>query len=322
MKNNILILSAGRRVELVQDCKTEAAKFPGEIKVYCTDLNPEMASACHVADAAFSVSRIDNPGYVDEIFALAKKQNIGLIIPTIDTELQKMADARERFAAEGIHIMVSDSELIRMCRDKRLTTALFQQYDINSPEIYERDNITFPCFAKPYDGSRSIGARYIHSAEELSYNFLCDPKMIFCRYIDIVNEFTEFTADLYYDRSGNLKCAVPRERLEVRTGEVSKAATRRNALYKLLIDKMKVFKGARGCITAQFFCKDSTTYGIEINPRFGGGFPLTYAAGGNYLNWLIREYLLNEDIPFFDEWENNLIMLRYDAKVLVHEAKN
>ncbi|SKO11952.1 carbamoyl phosphate synthase-like protein [Mycobacteroides abscessus subsp. massiliense] len=58
---------------------------------------------------------------------------------------------------------------------------------------------------------------------------------------------------------------------------------------------------------------------MEINPRFGGGFPLTYAAGGNYPGWLIQEYIGGQDIPFSDDWENNLIMLRYDAKVLVRE---
>ena len=144
---------------------------------------------------------------------------------------------------------------------------------------------------------------------------------MFCQLIDIAEEFQEFTVDMYYDRKGRLKCAVPRERLEVRTGEVSKGATRKNSLYGLLIENMAVLEGARGCITAQFFFngRNDTLYGVEINPRFGGGFPLTYAAGGNYPGWLIREYLYGEEILFFDRWENNLIMLRYDAKVLVHE---
>ncbi|MDO4906669.1 ATP-grasp domain-containing protein [Neisseria sp.] len=318
-KNNILILSAGRRVELVQDFQTEAAKFSDGIKVFAADLNPLMSPACHVADNAFEVPPISAENYIGSVFDLALAHNVGLIIPTIDTELQKLADARSRFEEAGIHIVVSDSELVTICRDKRFTAGLFARCDIATPEIYERENISFPCFAKPYDGSRSLGAKYIRSAEDLSYDILKDPKIIFCQYIDIANEFTEFTVDMYYDRSGRLKCAVPRERLEVRSGEVSKGATRRNGLYTLLTDKMPHLEGARGCITAQFFCKGSTVYGIEINPRFGGGFPLTYAAGGNYPGWLIREYLYGGKIPFFDEWENNLIMLRYDAKVLVHE---
>ncbi|MBF0803996.1 MULTISPECIES: ATP-grasp domain-containing protein [unclassified Neisseria] len=318
-KNNILILSAGRRVELVQNFQTEAARFSDGIQVLATDLNPRMSPACHAADGAFSVPPIAAANYIDNIFDLARQQGIGLIIPTIDTELQKLADARSRFEAAGIHIVVSDSELVALCRDKRATAGLFERCGIATPEIYGRENLTFPCFAKPYDGSRSIGAKYIHTAEDLSYDLLKDPKTIFCQYIDITNEFTEFTVDLYYDRSGRLKCAVPRERLEVRSGEVSKGATRRNGLYTLLAGKMAHLEGARGCITAQFFYNGSTLYGIEINPRFGGGFPLTYAAGGNYPGWLISEYLYGGAIPFFDQWENNLIMLRYDAKVLVHE---
>lgn len=321
MKTNILILSAGRRVELVQDFKTEATKFSDEIKIYCTDINPHMSSACHMADGAFSVTRIDDPNYIDEIFALAQKENIGLIIPTIDTELQKLADNRERFAAAGIHIIISDSDLISLCRDKRRTTALFQQYGINSPEIYRRDDITFPCFAKPYDGSRGIGAQAVNDPSELTPELLNDPKIMFCQLIDIQNTFKEFTVDIYYDKNGVAKCIVPRERLEVRSGEVSKGATRRNYLYDLLVTQLGKLDGARGCLTTQFFYHDEsqTVYGVEINPRFGGGFPLTYASGANYINWLIREYLYNEEIPFFDQWKNDLIMLRYDAKVLVHE---
>ena len=144
---------------------------------------------------------------------------------------------------------------------------------------------------------------------------------MFCQLIDIENEFSEFTVDMYYDRQGRLKCTIPRKRLEVRTGEVSKGITRKNSLYQTLLEKMAVLEGARGCITAQFFCNEETGefYGVEINPRFGGGFPLTYAAGGNYPGWLMREYLGDGEIPFSDDWENNLIMLRYDAKVLVHE---
>lgn len=320
-KNNVLILSAGRRVELVQDFQTEAAKFSDDVKILTTDLVPRMSSACHVSDGSFEVPLINDDSYIDSIFNLAVRENIGLIIPTIDTELQKLADERERFETAGIHIVVSDSDFIAQCRDKRKTADLFARYGIRSPKIYDREKLVFPCFAKPYDGSRAIGAKRIDTPACLTPEILDDPKLMFCELIDIENEFSEFTVDMYYDRQGRLKCAIPRERLEVRTGEVSKGATRRNALYKELVEKMAVLEGARGCITAQFFVSktDSTTYGVEINPRFGGGFPLTYAAGGNYPGWLIQEYIGGQDIPFSDDWENNLIMLRYDAKILVRE---
>ncbi|STZ75393.1 ATP-grasp domain-containing protein [Bergeriella denitrificans] len=316
---NILILSAGRRVELVQDCQREAARFSDGIRVFAADLNPALSSACHAADGAFAAPPARSADYADSILHLAQRERIGLIIPTIDTELAALAAARSRFEAAGIHIAVSDADLIARCRDKRQTAALFAGFGIESPAIYPRDKLTFPCFAKPYDGSRAIGARRIGSAAELTADMLADEKLMFCQLIDIENEFSEFTVDMYYDRQGRLKCAVPRERLEVRSGEVSKGITRKSALYAALREKMAVVPGARGCLTAQFFCrKDGTQfYGVEINPRFGGGFPLTYAAGGNYLGWLMREYLGGEDIAFTENWENNLMMLRYDAKILV-----
>ena len=320
-KGNILILSAGRRVELIQDFKTEAAKFSDGIRILTTDMNPRMSSACHVSDGAFSVPSIQSEDYIDRIFDLAVKEDIGLIIPTIDTELYKLSEARTRFEEAGIHIVISDSELVSLCRDKRKTVGLFARHGIRSPEVYDRNRLVYPCFVKPYNGSRAIGARRLDRAADLTPEILADSKLMFCQLIDIAEEFQEFTVDMYYDRKGRLKCAVPRERLEVRTGEVSKGATRRNSLYGLLIENMAVLEGARGCITAQFFFngRNDALYGVEINPRFGGGFPLTYAAGGNYPGWLIREYLYGEEIPFSDRWENNLIMLRYDAKVLVHE---
>ena len=204
-KNNVLILSAGRRVELVQDFQTEAAKFSDDVKILTTDLVPRMSSACHVSDGSFEVPLISADSYIDSIFDLAVRENIGLIIPTIDTELQKLADERERFEAAGIHIVVSDSDFIAQCRDKRKTASLFARYGIRSPEIYDREKLVFPCFAKPYDGSRAIGAKRIDTPACLTPEIVDDPKLMFCELIDIENEFSEFTVDMYYDHEGRLK---------------------------------------------------------------------------------------------------------------------
>ena len=69
--------------------------------------------------------------------------------------------------------------------------------------------------------------------------------------------------------------------------------------------------------------QSQSIYGIEINPRFGGGYPLSYLAGANFPQWLIQEYLTTDDeIPFFNDWEQNLMMLRYDDKVLVHNVNS
>jgi len=80
-------------------------------------------------------------------------------------------------------------------------------------------------------------------------------------------------------------------------------------------------QGAKGCLTIQVFYSETNKnlLGIEINPRFGGGYPLSYLAGANYPKYILQEYVLDQSIPFNENWDNNLLMLRYDAEVLVND---
>lgn len=280
-----------------------------------------MSAACQVADEAFAMPRVTNPSYMDKLLDLCLDCEIGLVVPTIDTELLDLARNRERFADQGIHLAISDESLIEVCRDKRRTSAFFSGLSIGTPAIYQRNRLTFPCFVKPYDGSRSVGASFVASQEALTPAMLADPKLMFMEFVD--DSHQEYTIDAYYNRAGCLCCLVPRHRLEVRDGEISKGVTRRHGVYDYLKDKIAKIEGARGCLTLQLFASsDFNRYAaLEINPRFGGGFPLSYTAGANYPGWLIDEYLLGRDVDFFGEWEADLMMLRYDAKVLVHGAR-
>jgi carbamoyl-phosphate synthase large subunit len=319
-EHHVLILSAGRRVELLKAFKLELNTRGLQSLVLATDSNPQLSAACQVADKAFAMPRVTAEGYLDELLALCIKESVGLVIPTIDTELLGLAQARERFLQEGIHLVISEEALIRACRDKRVTANLFESLNIETPGIFSPDQLVFPCFAKPYDGSRSIGAFKLGQATDLTSGMRSDPKLIFMEYID--SSFEEYTVDAYFDRVSSLKSLVPRHRLEVRDGETSKGVTRKNHVYHYLKERLSGLRGARGCVTVQLFAHPAGSQyaAIEINPRFGGGYPLSYAAGANYPGWLIDEYLLNKEVPFFDGWESNLLMLRYDSQVLVRDA--
>jgi len=319
MMKNILVLSAGRRVELVEAFRDELVKRSPSSKVYATDLRPEISAACRVADGAIAAPSVSSPEYIAFLLEQCKLLDIGLVVPTIDTELLLLAENQSAFQAIGVNLIISSSALVAKCRDKRKTGLLFIELDIETPTIYTPETLEFPCFAKPYDGSCSKGATLVRTsvdAEKLS----ADEKIMFMELVDA--SFSEYTVDLYYDARSNLKCMVPRERLETRAGEVSKGITRREMVYQYLLRRVQRLPGAVGCITLQlFFNKENPKFfAIEINPRFGGGFPLSYSAGANYPGWLIDEYLFGKEIEFFDGWENNLLMLRYDAKVLVHGA--
>jgi carbamoyl-phosphate synthase large subunit len=319
-KENILLLSAGRRVELLRAFKVEVKSRGIGGGVFATDMNPSTSAACRVADQAFRMPSVTDEGYLDELLKLCEEQRVGLVIPTIDTELIGLAAAKARFSESGIQIVISDEALVRTCRDKRQMAALFASLDIGTPALMDPSHLTFPCFSKPYDGSRSVGAKKLSAPSDLTDSMRNDPKLIFMEYID--STYDEFTVDAYFDRNGTLKCLVPRHRLEVRDGEVSKGVTRRGRVYDYLKDRLKKIQGARGCLTVQLFASSegSRYAALEINPRFGGGYPLSYAAGASFPGWLIDEYILGSAVSFFDEWQPDLLMLRYDAQVLVRDA--
>lgn len=319
---NVLITSAGQRVSLVKFFKKELQLMYPNNSLYTADLNPTLAPACHISDGFFSVPRVDSDIYISSLLKICIDNNIGLIIPTIDTELLVLSQNIDLFRENKINIVVSDSFFVESCRDKRLTNIFFQNSAIDIPRQFNRGNLSYPVFIKPCDGSLSKGIFIAYSVNDIKEEHLNNEKLMFMEYINN-NEYDEFTVDCYYNKQSTLCCVVPRRRIVVRAGEVNKAVTKKNRIVELFKSNLKYIKGARGCLTIQVFYhkKSEKILGIEINPRFGGGYPLSYLAGANYPKWILKEYFLNQTIEFFDDWEEDLLMLRYDAEVLVHDYK-
>lgn len=319
---NILITSAGKRVVLVQIFKKTLEALSQKSKVYTTDMKPEMAPAGYVSDGCFTVSRCTDSNYIDELLQICKENNIGVVIPTIDTELLVLSCNREKFEQCGVGVAVSDYDFIKICRDKRNTESFLSKLKIPVPQAIDKYNPVFPMFAKPYDGSLSTNLHIINGPEELTDKILEDPKLIFMEYID-KREYKEYTVDLYYGKDNHVKGIVPRERLEVRAGEINKGITRKNYILNFLKKRIEMLQGVRGCICMQLFYRESDNdiKGIEINPRFGGGYPLSYYANANYAEYMIKEYLLGEVVDYSEAWLDNTLMLRYDNDVIVYDAK-
>lgn len=318
MRHNILITSAGKRVALTKYFKETLSRFYPEAKVFTTDMNPQMAPAGYISDGCFKVPRVTDSTYPALLMNICEGNDIGMIIATIDTELLPLSDLKSKFAEKGVHVMVSDLPFIKTCRDKRNTGDFFERHGIRIPRPIDKYNPIFPMFAKPYDGSLSTNLHYIKTAEELTQEILDDPKLLFMEYID-KSVYKEYTVDMYYGRDNHLKCIIPRERIEIRAGEINKGRTAKNEILTSLKKRFEYIDGCVGCICVQLFFHPETKdmVGIEINPRFGGGYPLSYMCGGNFPELLIREYFMNEKVEYFDTWKDGMLMLRYDDAIYV-----
>jgi carbamoyl-phosphate synthase large subunit len=168
---------------------------------------------------------------------------------------------------------------------------------------------------KPRFGSASIGLAVVRDRVELE---------LATREGDFVVEQRapgdEYTIDTLVDTNGRCVGAVPRRRLEVRAGEVSKGVTARvERLLDLARCVSEALPGAYGPLTIQIFLDGSTeeTHVIEINPRFGGGFPLAFAAGAKFPRRLVEEILGIQPKSSVDDWRDGLVMLRYDEGIFV-----
>ena len=320
MNTNILITSAGQRVSLVREFQKELKIIYPQSKVSTTDMNPHLSAACNVSDSFFKVNRVTDSGYIPELLGICKNEGIKMIVPTIDTELLVLAKNKQLFKSEGIEVIISDEPFVSICRDKRMTNQFFTKHSILIPQAIDKANPSFPLFIKPFDGSLSVDTFLIQSKEELTEYHLTNERLLFMEYIS-KEEYDEYTVDIYVGKDHNIKCIVPRKRIWVRAGEVNKALSQKNCIVNFLKKRLGKIDGAIGCLTLQVFLnkQNDNIIGIEINARFGGGYPLSYLAGANFPKWLIQEYFLNESIDYTEDWEDNLLMLRYDDEVLVHD---
>lgn len=321
---NILISSAGRRVGLMACIRDSVARRGTHGAVLTID-SGSSSPASFVSDTTYRVPRCGDPGFVEAVLEFCERHQVGLVIPTIDTELPVYAAASGRFADIGVNVCISKPAVIHICCNKVATHEWLVENGF--PTVRQTDfqsvlsgsaGWPLPLVAKPYNGSASIGVRRIQSRPELEAVAQTAKDCI----IQEIAPGREFTINVYVDRSGACLCAVPHWRMEVRAGEVSKGITVKDPrLMDLAESVAEALPGAYGPLNIQCFMDDSGAMRIiELNARFGGGYPLAHHAGARFTDWLLDE-LNTKSLSHFDDWTDDLAMLRYDEAVFVSGAR-
>ncbi len=316
---NVLFSCIGRRVSLLKSFKQAAKSLKIEAKFYGSDRD-ELSPALQLCDDKFITKPILSDGYVPDLLRIVKDNRIGLIVPTIDTELHKLAENRSEFEKLGCRVLISSPEVVNICQDKRKTFKFLSRNGFDTPQTLslskalKDESLKMPLFLKPWDGSASRGNQIVNNRAELEFFGKRIPNCI-------VQEFVagqEFTCDCYVDFEMQVRCVVPRKRIEVRGGEVSKGQVVKDVNIMHAVKEVVEKLGAGpGVITIQLIASKSGMKFIEINPRFGGGAPLGIKAGANYPRWLLSEIIGNRLKIKFDGFQDGLTMLRYDSEVWV-----
>jgi carbamoyl-phosphate synthase large subunit len=315
---NVLFTCIGRRVSLLNAFRDAAKALKLKCRFFGTDITP-LSPALQVCDEKFVVKAVCHEGYIHQLLRIVRDNAITLIVPTVDLDLKHLAANREKFEKLGCRILVSSPEVVDICQDKRRTFTFLQKNGFNTPQttparkLLNQKRITFPLFLKPWDGYASRGNEIVKNRKELAFYAKKIPNCIAQEYI--VGE--EYTCDCFVDFDGAVRCVVPRRRIEVRSGEVSKGRVVKNlAIMNKTADVVTALKAGPGVITVQLILTaDQQIKIIEINPRFGGGAPLAIHAGADFPRWILAMMAGKRPQIEFDRFQDGLVMLRYDAEV-------
>lgn len=327
----VLISSAGRRVELLRAFRRtlDGLGIPGT-RVLAVDCS-WYSGAFHDADEAFIVPRCADPDFVPRLLEICEQQHVDLVIPTLDPELAVYAAAREQFAAIGTTVAISSPEVAAIGGDKQRTHDWLVEHGFPTVQQGSLDDVradpgawAFPLIVKPRFGSASIGVGVARDMDELEQAAAAPDALV-----QSLAPGVEHTIDLLASRDGQCRVAIPRRRIEVRSGEVSKAVTVRSpALIELAEKLCAALPGAFGALNVQVFVGDGDDDGrpgqlsvIEMNARFGGGYPLSYAAGADFPLALVQDALGLPATAPLTGWQDGLVMLRYDAAVFVSDQE-
>jgi len=320
---NVLISSAGRRVQLLDAFQSAILAAGLRGSVVAIDASTH-APAFQLADSAVLVPRVDDPAFLPTVLGICEDHDVKLLIPTIDTELDLYTQAREEFAARGTRVAVSSAKTIILTSDKRRTHTWLLDHGFPTVEQFELADILsggvpidYPAVIKPSSGSMSQGVALVSTEAELRSTRDFDP------IVQTLAVGIEHTVSVLVNDLGQCRAAVPRRRLEVRAGEVSKGLTVRiPEMQDLACAIAEALPGAYGALNIQIF-HDETTNSmqvIEINARFGGGDPLAWQAGADFPRWMIEELMGKGAEPRLDAWSEGVTMLRFDRAVYVWPA--
>jgi carbamoyl-phosphate synthase large subunit len=298
---NVMLTCAGRRNYLVKYFQ-EALKNRGYVLAGDASLE---APALQEADESFLLPSVNDHDYLDKLLDICKQKQVRLLISLNDLELPLLAKQRELFLQIGTFPIVSSPEIIDICFDKWATFLFLKKIGVSTAKTYlslaearqalERGDISFPLVIKPRWGSASIGIQYSEDDEEmelayryvkklLTKTFLADVSASDLEKCVLIQEQLpgqEYGLDIINDLNSSHVTTFIKRKLAMRAGETDRAVTVENEQLRKLGEKIGEKLGHIGNLDCDVFMGEKGCVVLEMNPRFGGGYPFSHIAGAN-----------------------------------------
>ncbi len=317
---NVLLTSVGRRAYMVKYFQ-KALAGNGQVHVCNSD---DLTVAFQYADKSIISPLIYDENYIPFLLDYCKENRIDILLSLFDIDLLMLAKHKKEFEEIGTRVIVSDEEFVSICNDKWKTYLFLKEYGFNVPKTYlsigevmgaiDAGILKYPIIVKPRFGCGSIAMSVAEDEMALLYYFSRNTRAVKKSYLkyesDTVEEkiiFQEFLrgqeygVDCINDLNGNFKNAIVKKKLAMRAGETDIAET---------VDCPEIYEAAKriadlskhiGNVDMDVFIVDGKPYVLEMNARFGGGYPFTHIAGCNLPKAIVKWCCGEEpDITLFE----------------------
>lgn len=313
---NILFTSVGRRTYLVNYFK-EALNGEGKIFVANSDVN---SPAFLAADECVVSPLIYDDNYISFLLEYCDKNKINAIISLFDIDLPILSKNKKLFEDNGINVIVSDKNVLNICNDKYSTYKFLKENGFNTPKTYldveeAKKYLKYPVILKPRWGMGSIGIYKADNNEELEVFYKKLSREIFNTYLKyessvdieqsiLIQEMItgqEYGLDIINDLHGNYQNTIVKKKIAMRSGETDCAQTVDNVgLKNIGMNISRKIKHIANLDCDAFIDENGDVYILEMNARFGGGYPFSHLAGVNLpkaiVKWLNKEEVSVDDL--------------------------
>lgn len=317
----ILLTSVGRRGYLVKYFKQVLAK--GD-QVWGAD-SSQYTPAFKYCDKTLLLPEVNEPGYAGEVIDVCKKNKIDIVIPLIDPELEVLAYQRQKFYDEGILVIVSPPKTIEISFDKILTNQFCTDNGIAVPKSFTNieqalqavsaGQISWPLLVKPSKGSASLGIISCQNETQLQFAFQNCPRPFIQEYIN----GDEYGYDLFCDFDFTPISVLCKKKLLMRAGETDKAISINDP--SLINFGLKVAQNLKifGPADVDIISDKNGPKLLEINPRFGGGYPCSHLAGADFPAKIIAIRNGKKLKPVIGSYPSGICMLKEDEIITIPE---
>lgn len=314
---NILLTSVGRRAYMIKYFQEVLAGI-GEVHVCNSD---DLTVAFHYADKSVISPLIYDDDYIPFLLQYCQDNKIDLLISLFDIDLMVLARHKAEFVAIGTRVIVSDPELIEICNDKWKTYLFLKENGFNVPQTYltlqrailalDSGELQYPTVVKPRFGCGSIAMSIAEDEMALLYYFRRNTRTISKSYLKYESasedekvlyqeclKGQEYGVDIINDLDGNLRNVIVKKKMAMRAGETDISEVVDVPAITEACERLGQLTRHIGNMDVDVFLVDGKPYILEMNARFGGGYPFSHMAGCNLpkaiVNWAKGEPVADE----------------------------